>query len=70
MNDLPRLRRDVVQLRSLESQGNDQRVIDRTPEECLNMVWPLTLAAWALAEPSMVESRLQRHVTRVTRLEN
>ncbi len=50
MNDLPRLRRDVVQLRSLESQGNDQRVIDRTPEECLNMVWPLTLAAWALAE--------------------
>jgi len=68
MDTLPRLRRDITRICALENQGADQRVIGYTPVECLNMVWPLTLAAWTLADPSIAEPRLQRNVVRVSQL--
>ena len=67
MHSLPRLDRKITKRCTLESQGRDQRVVDRSPVECLNMVWPLTLAAWSLADPTLAEPRLQRNVVRVTR---
>jgi len=46
-----------------------------TPEEWVEMVWPLTLqtwefAAWSRPEGESVESRLRRDVVRVVRLED
>jgi hypothetical protein len=70
MDDLPRLKRTIARRSRLENQGTDQRVVDYSPEECLNMVWPLTLTAWSLADPDLVEPRLQRTVVRVYRLGN
>lgn len=68
MKSLPRLNREITKRCTLESQGSDQRVVDHTPVECLNMVWPLTLAAWTLMDPTIAEPRLQRNVVRVGRL--
>lgn len=68
MNSLPSLDRSHSKICKLEDQGRDQRVIDRTVVDCLNMVWPLTITAWALKDPTLAKSRLQRHVVRVYRL--
>jgi len=68
MDALPRLNRNVASLRTLSEQGNDDRVLDRSPVECLEMVWPLTLCSWAILDPTVATSRLQRHVVRVSRL--
>ena len=38
-----------------------------TPEQGLDMVWPLTLDIWAFAKGTDAESRLQRNVVRVIR---
>ena len=70
LESLPRLNRKVAVRRSLAEQGTDDRVIGRTPVECLDMVWPLTLCSWTLSDPTIATARLQRHVVRVTRLEH
>lgn len=67
MHPLPRLNRDIAKRSTLESHPRDQRVVDRSPVECLNMVWPLTLAAWSLADPTLAEPRFQGNVVRITR---
>ncbi len=36
--------------------------ISRTPAESLGMVWRVTLDAWAFADPTYAECRLQRHI--------
>ena len=69
-DSLPRLDRSVVARTSLTEQGGDDRVTKRSPVECLNMVWPLTICSWAISDPDVATSRLQRHVVRVTRLGN
>ena len=38
-----------------------------SPEQALEMIWPLTLDAWAFMKGTDAESRLQRHVVRVIR---
>ncbi|CAM2067075.1 hypothetical protein SCOR_16980 [Sulfidibacter corallicola] len=38
-----------------------------TPAERLEMMWPLTVEAWAFKGEDVSESRLQRHVVRVIR---
>lgn len=45
MTELPRLDRTISSVSTLAKQGGDLRVREATPAECLNMVWPLTLAA-------------------------
>jgi len=46
---------------------------DRTPAECVQMVWPLTQQAWAFKQPApsteedRAQSRLQRHAVRLRR---
>lgn len=38
-----------------------------TPEQRLEMVWPLTVQAWAFKGVDVAESRLPRHLIRITR---
>jgi hypothetical protein len=55
-----------VRLSKLADQGNEDDLSHLTPAECLAMMWPLALDAWAfMGEP--VEPRLPRHVVRVIR---
>ncbi len=68
MNSLPSLDRSLSKICRLEDQGRDQRVIDRSAVDCLNMVWPLTVTAWALKDSTLAQSRLQRHAVRILRL--
>ncbi|MCA9148856.1 MAG: hypothetical protein KDA92_06140 [Planctomycetales bacterium] len=61
--------RTLAKLTSLERQGNDQKVVDRSPADRFKMVWPLTMSVWAFKDPTFAESRLQRHIVRVIRRE-
>jgi len=54
----------VVSLRDAEPTRD---VADRTPGERMEMMWQLTLDAWAFKGEPCAESRLQRHVVRVRR---
>jgi hypothetical protein len=67
MASLPPMDRSVAKLTTLDQQGRDSGVPNATPAERLLMVWPLTLTAWELKEPNVVQPRLQRHVARVVR---
>lgn len=40
-----------------------------TPQERLAMVWPLTIQVWAFRGVDVAESRLPRHLIRITRRE-
>lgn len=68
MSSLPSLDRSVTRICRLEEQGADQRVVDLGMVERLNLVWPLTVAAWSIREPYVAESRLQRDAVRIHRL--
>ena len=70
MTELPRLDRTISSVSTLAKQGGDLRVLEATPAECLNMVWPLTLAAWSFKDRNVAQSRLQRHAVRVARRGN
>jgi hypothetical protein len=65
MESLPKLDRTKSGVSSLHDQGKDQYVVDATPSSRLNMVWPLTLQAWTLKDPTIAQSRLQRHIVRI-----
>lgn len=67
---LPRLDRSVAKRCSLDEEGCNDQVLGKRPEQCLNMVWPLTVSSWSLLDPSVVNSRLQRHVVRAARLKD
>jgi len=67
--NLPRLNRSVTQKLHLGDLPADSERIRASPAELLQMVWPLTVAVWSLREPVTLDSRLQRHVTRVIRIE-
>jgi hypothetical protein len=45
----------------------DDDLRGKSPQELLEMMWPLTLNAWAFKEQLDVEPRLQRHVVLLTR---
>ena len=44
-----------------------RRLASLSPEERLEMVWTLTVQAWAFKEGRTIEPRLRRDVTRVVR---
>ncbi len=62
-----RLNRSISRISCLENQGSDVHVLEAAPAERLNMVWPLTLAAWSFKDRCVAQSRLQRHAVRVVR---
>jgi hypothetical protein len=53
-------------IRPGESEPPDP-VWSMTPEQRLEMMWPLTLEAWRFMGIPVDELRLQRHVVRVVR---
>lgn len=58
-----------VKLRRLHDPEDDSYVLSLTPGQRMEMVWQLTLQAWAFKEGLDVEPRLRRDVVRVVRRE-
>jgi len=58
-----------VQVRRLHDPEDDRYVMSLTPGQRMEMVWQLTLQAWAFKEGLDVEPRLRRDVVRVVRRE-
>jgi len=62
-----------LRIRRLDEQRSNDDLSDRTPAECVQMVWPLTQQAWAFKQPApsteedRAQSRLQRHAVRLRR---
>jgi hypothetical protein len=56
-----------VRLSKLADQGNEDDLSHLTPAECLAMMWPLALDAWAFMGKPIVESEASRQVDRVIR---
>jgi hypothetical protein len=67
MHEGRRMDRTRVEVSSLQRQGTDEMVRHASPAERIDMVWQLTLDAWAFKEPDVAESRFQRHAVRVVR---
>lgn len=57
----------TIRVRPLAAQGAEDDLRDTTPEERLEMMWPLAVDAWAFKGEPVGESRLLRHVVRVVR---
>jgi len=63
-----RTRRNMpIRVSTLAEQGTERDLERTTPAERLDMMWQLTLDAWALKGDQVAEPRLQRHVVRVIR---
>ena len=60
--------RQVERLSKLGQEGPDDDLRNRTPNERLNMVWPLTVSAWAMKGVNVAEQEFQRYVERLERL--
>jgi len=60
--------RSVVRKRRLADQDSLDEVAG-TPEECLNMMWQLTVDAWAFMGVDVAESEFQRHIVHIRRPE-
>ena len=67
MSDASSMDRTRVTKSTLQSQGADAFLAEATAAERIRMVWQLTLDAWAFKEPTVAESRFQRHVVRIVR---
>lgn len=64
--DSKKNRRHVVKT-TLKNQLDDDIIRAATPGERMEMVWQLTLDAWAFLDPERAESEFQRHVVRIKR---
>ena len=67
MSEVPSMDRTRVTKSTLQLQGADAFLAEATAAERMRMVWQLTLDAWAFKEPTVAESRFQRHAVRVVR---
>lgn len=60
--------RDILVRKStLAEQGKENDLRDLTPGQRMELIWPLTVAAWAMKGEDIANQRLQRHVVRVER---
>ncbi len=60
--------RQIERLSKLSGQGPDDDLRDATIEERWNMMWPLTVSAWAMKGVNVAEQEFQRDVERLERL--
>ena len=67
MSDSSSMDRTRVKKSTLQAQGSDANVSVGTPGERMDLVWQLTLDAWAFKDPKLAESRFQRHAVRIVR---
>ena len=56
-----------TRLEKIANQPFEEQLVGDNPAQRLEMVWPLTLDAWAFTGKPNVEHRLQRHVERVAK---
>jgi hypothetical protein len=57
----------TIRVRKLSDQGKEPDYRNLTPGERIELVWQLTLDAWAMKGEPIAEQRLLRHVVRVVR---
>jgi hypothetical protein len=57
----------VVRKSSLRQQGHEDDLDNVSLEQRLEMVWPLTVSAWAIKGEDIASQRLQRHAECVER---
>ncbi len=57
----------TIRKTKLSDQGNDDDLLETTAEQRIEMMWQLTLDAWAFLGEPVLEPRLPRHVARVVR---
>jgi hypothetical protein len=60
-------RKDYPERVTKLGDDSDPYLAQTTPEERIEMMWPLAVQAWAFKGEDVSESRLQRHVVRVIR---
>lgn len=58
-----------VRVSKLEEQDNSDDLRSTTPAQRLEMMWQLTMDAWAFKGEPIAELRLPRHIIRVLRRE-
>lgn len=59
-----------VKNRHLQDPEPPSEYLKMTPAERINIVWQLTLDAWAFKKGERIEPRLQRHIVRIVRRGN
>ena len=59
-----------VRVSKLEEQDNSDDLRSTTPAQRLEMMWQLTMDAWAFKGEPIAELRLPRHIVRVLRRES
>ena len=58
-----------IRVSTLREQDQSDDLLKTTPAERLQMMWQLTLDAWAFKGEPVAELRLPRHIVRVLRSE-
>ena len=59
-----------LRISHLQNQNDREELLRTTPAERLQMMWQLTLDAWAFKGEPIAELRLPRHIVRVLRRES
>lgn len=59
-----------VRVSTLREQNQTEDLLKTTPAERLQMMWQLTLDAWAFKGEPIAELRLPRHIVRIQRRES
>lgn len=65
--DQSKINRQIVRVKRLADEGNDDDLKYTTPAERVGMMWQLALDAWAFMGEPVRESRLPRHVMRIVK---
>ena len=60
--------RQIERLSKLSEQARDDDLLHTTIEQRWNMMWPLTVNAWAMKGENVAEQEFQRDVERLERL--
>ena len=59
-----------LRIRKLDEQSDKDDLESTTPAQRIEMMWQLTLDAWAFKGEPLAELRLPRHIIRVLRRES
>ena len=59
-----------IRVSTLREQDETDDLLKTTPAERLQMMWQLTLDAWAFKGEPIAELRLPRHIVRIQRRES
>lgn len=60
----------TLRIRQLDEDSDKDDLASTTPAQRIEMMWQLTLDAWAFTGEPIAELRLPRHIVRVLRRES